>query len=54
MNKKTIGWLILGLVVLGAVGFAGYHIYQENVIQSEKENKKELNAHLTDLYEDQK
>ena len=35
MNKKTIGWLILGLVVLGAVGFAGYHIYQENVIQSE-------------------
>ena len=54
MNKKTIGWLILGLVVLGAVGFAGYHIYQENVIQSEKENKKELNARLTDLYEDQK
>ena len=53
MNKKTIGWLILGLVVLGAVGFAGYHIYRENVIQSEKETKKVLNDRLTDLYEDQ-
>lgn len=54
MNKKTIGWVVLGLVVLGAVGFASYHIYQEKVIQSENETKKTLNARLTNLYEDQK
>jgi hypothetical protein len=54
LNKKTIGWVVLGLVVLGAVGFASYHIYQEKVIQSENETKKTLNARLTNLYEDQK
>lgn len=53
LNKKTIGWVVLGLVVIGAVGFASYHIYQEKVIQSEQENKKVLNERLTDLYEDQ-
>ncbi|MBO0451516.1 hypothetical protein [Candidatus Enterococcus murrayae] len=54
MNKKTIGWVILGLVVFGAVSFASYHIYQEKMIQSEKETKKVLNERLADLYEDQK
>lgn len=54
MNKKTIGWVVLGLVVFGAVSFASYHIYQDKVIQSEKETKKVLNERLADLYEDQK
>ena len=54
MNKKTIGWIVLGLVVFGAVSFASYHIYQDKVIQSEKETKKVLNERLSDLYEDQK
>ena len=54
MNKKTIGWVVLGLVVFGAVSFASYHIYQEKMIQSEKETKKVLNERLADLYEDQK
>ncbi|REC30965.1 hypothetical protein CF160_00255 [Enterococcus pseudoavium] len=54
MNKKTIGWVILGLVVLGAVSFAGYQIYQDKIIQSEKENKQVLNKRLADLYADQK
>lgn len=54
MKKKTIGWVLLGLVVFGAISFASYHIYQEQMIQSEEENKKVLNDRLTDLYEDQK
>lgn len=53
MKKKTIGWILLGLVVFGAVSFASYHIYQEKMIQSEKANKEMLNKRLTELYEDQ-
>ncbi|MDT2638578.1 hypothetical protein P7D31_00420 [Enterococcus dongliensis] len=53
MKKKTIGWILLGLVVFGTVSFASYHIYQEKMIQSEKANKEMLNKRLTELYEDQ-
>ncbi|MEG0628406.1 MAG: hypothetical protein RR492_05055, partial [Enterococcus sp.] len=54
MDKKKIGWLVLGVIVIVALSFAGYRIYQEKVTQTENAHRKVLNERLTNLYEDQK
>ncbi|MGM0175622.1 hypothetical protein [Enterococcus sp. DIV0800] len=54
MDKKKIGWLVLGLIVIVALSFAGYRIYQDKVTQTENAHRKVLNERLTNLYEDQK
>lgn len=54
MDKKKIAWLVLGLIVIGALSFAGYRIYQDKVTQTENAHRKILNERLTNLYEDQK
>ncbi|MGG5332875.1 hypothetical protein [Enterococcus sp. AZ163] len=53
MTKKMIGWLFLGILVIGSVSFAGYRIYQDRVVETQNERKEAFNQKLKNLYSDQ-
>ncbi|MGM0215900.1 hypothetical protein [Enterococcus sp. AZ109] len=53
MTKKMIGWLFLGILVAGAVSFAGYRIYQDRVVETQNERKEAFNQKLKNLYSNQ-
>ncbi|MBO1305944.1 hypothetical protein JZO70_07220 [Enterococcus sp. 669A] len=53
MTKKMIGWLFLGILVVGTVSFAGYRIYQDRVVETKNERKEAFNQKLKNLYSNQ-
>ncbi|GCF94898.1 hypothetical protein NRIC_27890 [Enterococcus florum] len=53
MSRKTIIWVVIGVLVTGALSFAGYRVYQDRKIETKIEVNKAFSQKLKKLYSDQ-
>ncbi|MBV7390896.1 hypothetical protein KUA55_09400 [Enterococcus sp. ALS3] len=54
MSKKLIGWSLLGVLVVGALIFAGLMIYRDHTEEKAKEVNQAISKQLGSLYIDEK
>lgn len=54
MSKKLIGWSLLGVLVVGALIFAGLMIYRDHTEEKAKEVNQAISKQLASLYIDEK